>query len=60
MALNSRCTHGALCSATTHTDIALRAKLRGIPVNVVHNASIMNAVCAGCPYRAGNVGAHHG
>lgn len=32
--------------ATTHTDIALRAKREGIPVKVIHNASIMNAVAA--------------
>lgn len=30
--------------ATTHTDMQLRAKAAGIAVNVVHNASIMNAV----------------
>jgi len=34
--------------ATTHMDIFLRAKKKGIPINVVHNASIMNAVgCCG-------------
>lgn len=34
--------------ATTHTDLTLRAKERGVKVQVVHNASIMNAVgCAG-------------
>lgn len=34
--------------ATTHTDLMLRAKQEGIPVSVVHNASIMNAVgCCG-------------
>ncbi|GAB0491796.1 hypothetical protein MMPV_003051 [Pyropia vietnamensis] len=32
--------------ATTHTDLWLRAVERGIPVEVVHNASIMNAVAA--------------
>jgi diphthine synthase len=32
--------------ATTHTDLELRARERGIPVRVVHNASIMNAVGA--------------
>eukprot|EP00658_Telonema_sp_P-2_P043217 TRINITY_DN3115_c0_g1_i4.p2 TRINITY_DN3115_c0_g1~~TRINITY_DN3115_c0_g1_i4.p2 ORF type:complete len:331 (+),score=94.10 TRINITY_DN3115_c0_g1_i4:93-1085(+) len=32
--------------ATTHTDLTLRARERGIQVQVVHNASIMNA--AGC------------
>lgn len=30
--------------ATTHTDLVLRAKRQNIPVEVVHNASIMNAV----------------
>jgi hypothetical protein len=34
------------CSATTHTDLELRARSRGIPVKVIHNASIMNAVGA--------------
>ena len=34
--------------ATTHTDMYLRAREAGIAVNVVHNASIMNAVgCCG-------------
>uniref|UniRef100_A0A1B0D3X0 diphthine methyl ester synthase n=1 Tax=Phlebotomus papatasi TaxID=29031 RepID=A0A1B0D3X0_PHLPP len=34
--------------ATTHTDLILRAKEKGIPYQVVHNASIMNAVaCCG-------------
>mmetsp|Transcript_15828 Transcript_15828/g.34147 ORF Transcript_15828/g.34147 Transcript_15828/m.34147 type:complete len:271 (+) Transcript_15828:181-993(+) len=32
--------------ATTHTDIQLRARQQGIPVRVVHNASVMNAVGA--------------
>lgn len=32
--------------ATTHTDLWLRARERGIRVEVVHNASIMNAVGA--------------
>ena len=32
--------------ATTHTDLWLRAKKKGVPVEVVHNASIMNAVGA--------------
>lgn len=30
--------------ATTHTDIILRARALGIPIRVIHNASIMNAV----------------
>jgi hypothetical protein len=34
--------------ATTHTDLVLRAKRRGIEYKVIHNASIMNAVaCCG-------------
>lgn len=34
--------------ATTHVDILLRAKEKGIAFNVIHNASIMNAVgCCG-------------
>lgn len=34
--------------ATTHTDLVLRAKQKGIRVEVVHNASILNAVgCCG-------------
>lgn len=32
--------------ATTHTDLVLRAKQLSIPVQVVHNASILNAVGA--------------
>ncbi|KIY92977.1 diphthine synthase [Monoraphidium neglectum] len=32
--------------ATTHTDLQLRARERGIPVRVIHNASVMNAVGA--------------
>ncbi len=30
--------------ATTHTDLQLRARERGIQVEVIHNASVMNAV----------------
>nr|XP_040224383.2 diphthine methyl ester synthase [Anopheles coluzzii] len=34
--------------ATTHTDLTLRAKEKGIKTSIVHNASIMNAVgCCG-------------
>jgi len=33
-------------SATTHADLVLRARERGIPVRTVHNASIMNAIGA--------------
>jgi len=32
--------------ATTHTDLVIRARERGIPYKVIHNASILNA--AGC------------
>ncbi|KAI8470148.1 MAG: tetrapyrrole methylase [Monoraphidium minutum] len=32
--------------ATTHTDLQLRAREKGIPVRVIHNASVMNAVGA--------------
>lgn len=35
-----------LDSATTHTDILLRARALKIPTRVIHNASIMNAVGA--------------
>lgn len=34
--------------ATTHSDLIIRAKERGIDVKVIHNASVMNAVgCCG-------------
>ncbi len=33
-------------AAATHADLLLRAEARGIPVKVIHNASIMNAVAA--------------
>ncbi|KAE9414752.1 hypothetical protein Angca_006906, partial [Angiostrongylus cantonensis] len=34
--------------ATTHTDLVLRAKQKALPVKVIHNASILNAVgCCG-------------
>lgn len=32
--------------ATTHTDLLLRARSRGVNVQVIHNASIMNAIAA--------------
>ena len=32
--------------ATTHTDLVIRARELNIPVKVIHNASIMNAVGA--------------
>jgi diphthine methyl ester synthase len=35
----------ALC-ATTHTDLILRAKAKGIKVEVIHNASVMGAVAS--------------
>lgn len=35
----------ALC-ATTHCDLWLRARQLGVKVNVVHNASVMNAIAA--------------
>lgn len=31
-------------SATTHTDLILRASTRGIPTQTIHNASIMTAL----------------
>lgn len=37
-----------LVGATTHSDLALRAKNCGVEVQVVHNASILNSVgCCG-------------
>ncbi|XP_077220600.1 putative diphthine methyl ester synthase [Tasmannia lanceolata] len=41
--------------ATTHTDLVVRAKKLGIKVNVIHNASVMNAigVCGLQLYRYG-------
>jgi diphthamide biosynthesis methyltransferase len=43
--------------ATTHTDLQLRAVDKGIPVRVVHNASVMNAIgaCGLQLYRYGEV-----
>mmetsp|Transcript_6097 Transcript_6097/g.18423 ORF Transcript_6097/g.18423 Transcript_6097/m.18423 type:complete len:272 (-) Transcript_6097:420-1235(-) len=32
--------------ATTHTDLWVRARKQGVPVRVIHNASIMNAIGA--------------
>ncbi|KAH3900478.1 Diphthine synthase [Saccharomycodes ludwigii] len=37
---------GDVFGATTHTDLVLRCKQRNIPVEVIHNASIMNAAGA--------------
>ena len=38
--------HLTIQRATTHTDIIIRARSLKIPVQVVHNASIMNAIGA--------------
>ncbi|QQG38618.1 MAG: diphthine synthase [Candidatus Woesearchaeota archaeon] len=35
---------GNAFTATTHTDLMLRARERGIEINFIHNASILNAV----------------
>lgn len=35
---------GDVFGATTHTDLLLRAKNLGIKVNIIHNASILNAI----------------
>ena len=45
------------CRATTHSDLWLRAKQRNIPVQIIHNASVMNAVgaCGLQLYRFGEV-----
>lgn len=43
-------------SATTHTDMLLRARELDIPTTVIHNASIMNAVGA-CGLQLYNFGA---
>lgn len=38
----------SFCSATTHTDLLLRARDLQIPTQIIHNASIINAVgCSG-------------
>jgi diphthine synthase len=37
---------GLPLSATTHSDLVVRAHDRGIPVQVIHNASIMSGVAA--------------
>jgi diphthine synthase len=40
-------TLGFICErATTHTDLVIRARELNIPVQVIHNASIMNAIGA--------------
>lgn len=38
--------YSSSCRATTHSDIILRARALKIPVRVIHNASIMNAIGA--------------
>lgn len=43
---SNKCHQLILNSATTHSDIILRARALKIPVRVIHNASIMNAVGA--------------
>ncbi len=57
--LDSRLDHqtGHARRATTHTDLQLRAVEKGIPVRVVHNASVMNAIgaCGLQLYRYGEV-----
>ena len=46
-----------ICRATTHTDLQIRARQKGITVEVIHNASILNAVgaCGLQLYRYGEV-----
>ena len=55
--MNGAVTLVFLYRATTHTDLELRARQAGIPVRVIHNASIMNAVgvCGLQLYRFGEV-----
>lgn len=38
--------HSNLLSATTHTDIVIRAKQIGVRVEIIHNASVMAAVAS--------------
>lgn len=40
------CVVGDPFGATTHSDLVLRAHKLGIKVNIIHNASIMNAIAA--------------
>jgi diphthine methyl ester synthase len=51
------CVVGDPFGATTHTDLQLRAREKGIEVKIIHNASIMNAVgaCGLQLYRFGQV-----
>jgi len=46
---------GDVYGATTHTDIAVRARDLGVKVKVIHNASIMNA-CGACGLQLYNFG----
>ena len=46
---------GDVYGATTHTDIAVRARDMGVKVSVIHNASIMNA-CGACGLQLYNFG----
>lgn len=40
------CVVGDPYGATTHADLALRARAAGVPIRVIHNASILNAAGA--------------
>lgn len=42
----SFCVVGDPLSATTHTDLVLRARAAGVPVRIIHNASIMTALAS--------------
>ena len=46
---------GDVYGATTHTDIAVRARDMGVTVRVIHNASILNA-CGACGLQLYNFG----
>ncbi|MFH1248971.1 MAG: diphthine synthase [archaeon] len=37
--------YGDPLSATTHSDIILRAKKEGVKIKIIHNTSVINAVC---------------
>lgn len=42
------CYLSSFSSATTHSDLVIRAKQSGVQYRVIHNASILNAVgCCG-------------
>jgi diphthamide biosynthesis methyltransferase len=45
-------------SATTHTDLILRAKKEGIRVEVIHNTSVMGAA-ASCGLQVFYISKHH-